>query len=168
MGVINRIAPGLLDLLQSKTDGKNPRDLSETVAPTLNIEQFYLAEKASVEFLVVQTFAIGATVSRDVEAGEIWFLYAIDTEWIAAAIGNRVQLSVEISRFNDAASALSAVTVFAPPTNTAVIIGEVITNSIVFDRPLPLTAGMRLSGVTGDTNLITNVAVNFAIYRMKL
>lgn len=168
MGVINRVPLGLLDLLQSKTDGRNPGDMSDQVVPTIDIEPYYLASRASFEFFVVSTTAVGAIANIDVNDSEVWFLYAIDTEWIAVNIGDIVQLSVELSRFADAPSPLSAVTIFAPPADTAVAIGDVHTRSIIFDRPLPMPSGMRVQGVVSRRSLTTNVAVNLAIYRLTI
>ena len=114
--------------------------------------------------------AIGSTTFVDVSEGEIWLLYAIDTEWISAALTNIIQLSVEISRFADAASPLSAVTIFAPPTDVTRVIGEVHTRSIIFDRPLPLTSGMRVRAIAGDFVGPANITTvtNVAIYRLKI
>lgn len=168
MGRINRTPSGLLDLLQSKTDGKNPQDLAETVAPTLDLLDLYLLQRISHEFIVTVASGPGATNLLDVTEGEVWGLFACGVQFIGAAVGQTMDLYVSLQQFPDAPSALSQVQIFAPPTLTAAAIGDQATAAVVFDRPIWLTPGLRIRLTSGSSSLSANASLNMSLYRLQI
>jgi len=73
---ISRRPGGLLDLLLTQQQGKNPANLLDDVAPTFDMLPFYAQERLSVirEALAVTASGPQAT-TIDVPAGETWIVY---------------------------------------------------------------------------------------------
>jgi hypothetical protein len=78
MSIVNRVPRGLLAYLDSQTQGENPSNLSEVVAPVLSMEPFYRAN-ARYELFSVGNFVMDAPndhVGFTVPAGEIWHVHS--------------------------------------------------------------------------------------------
>lgn len=166
MGAINRIPEGLLGLLSSKTDGVNPKFLSESVAPVLNMEPFYFADQASHDTVAFAQGAVGNGANIVVPAAQVWLLFAMDLEWIGAGIGQTIDTVVSLQSIPGAVSSLSAVVIFAPGPKTAAAIGDIVTSSKVYDRPLPLAPGSTIRANVNATSLASNGTLNILFYRL--
>jgi len=95
MSKITRLPVGLLDFLGTKNDGRNPALLSETVAPTLELADFYLADRWEI---LVETGlnAVGtANVSTAtvVPVGQVWYVkqFGVSTAPLGAGQTLRLQ-----------------------------------------------------------------------------
>lgn len=168
MGRVNTNPLGLLDLLQSKTDGINPSDLAESVAPVLDITQFYLSERMGIEFAVVSTASIGNQSAIEVTAGEVWALFAVDVNFIGNIINALASLEVEVQGVPKAASALSAFGIFATGDVTTAAVGDRATRAAVFDRPIFLPPGSQVITTVLARSGSFNVSTNIGMYRLQI
>lgn len=82
MGNINRVPKGLLSLLDSQTQGKNPDTMSDTVSPVYDMGPSWLLSKgyeivtfSSAPVVAVGGYAQGFTVPD----GELWAVYQVTT-----------------------------------------------------------------------------------------
>lgn len=166
-GKINRVPLGLLDLLQSKTDGMNPGLLADSVAGVIDIEEFYLGQRLSHEFFTFATSAVGVSGSLQVTDGETWVLWGISLNWVALGAGSIKSVHVQLEAFPDAPSSLSAVIIADYPEMTSLNLNDIITRATILERPIHLPSGMIVRGITGQRNTTENVAVNIGIYRLR-
>ena len=98
MGAINRIPEGLLSLLASKTQGRNPFELLESVRPSLDLLWAYQTDMASS--LVTGTGAASNDfVAITVPAAEAWLIHAARAELTTAATtaGQRYSFELRIN-----------------------------------------------------------------------
>ena len=168
MGRINTNPLGLLDLLQSKTDGVNPSDLAESVAPTLDMTPFYISEKMGHAFSVVSTATIGNQSEISVPAGEVFSLFAVDINFVANAINNFVSLEVEIQSIPKASSTLNAVAILATGVLDGPLVGDRATAAVVFNTPIFMPPGSKLTTTVLSRSGSFNVSTNIGVYRLLI
>lgn len=99
---IQKIAPGLLSLMGLKTMGNNPGELAETIAPTLELEQWFLQTNSVVLTgqvalagpqdynelcLPFSTGALANVAGAVIPQDEIWYVHQVLTRmfWTDAA-----------------------------------------------------------------------------------
>lgn len=166
MGVINSNPEGYLDLLNSKTDGRNPRDASDTVAPTVDIGAFYRQRNISHAFGTALTSDFGDGVEIEVPAKETWLLFTYEVSWTPIAIGNSLRFNAQVLRLPDAPSPLSGAGFFTTDEMTAVAANEFMIRSFMLHEPLVLPSGVLIRTTVINSNNITRpLAVNLGIYR---
>jgi hypothetical protein len=73
---------GLLDLVGSQNFGVNPKEMVESISPTIDLGQFFLASKLLVGFnpgtdIVANGANTAKTFSLTVPAGELWIVKAL-------------------------------------------------------------------------------------------
>ena len=168
MGRINRVPLGLLDLLQSKTDGVNPGDLSEVVVGTIDLGEFYFSERIAHEFFQYTSAAIDDNNSITVPAGENWILWAIDVTYINGVLTDVQDVGVALERFPSAPSVLQAVDIFNTGDMVTTVAGQTSTRSEIFERPIFIPSGMIIRATTNNFVLTTHtIAINMGIYRLQ-
>lgn len=88
MGAINRVPSGLLGLLNAKTLGRTPPDLSPVVDPVLDTYRHYLANIPVQKALNSQTGIVAPTYAADtvVPAGELWAVTAVNAQIVPDAV----------------------------------------------------------------------------------
>jgi hypothetical protein len=74
-GPIARRPDGLLDLLLTQQQGENPKELADTVQPTLDLTKFYGAQRLTLDAVVFSVTAVGATATIEVPQGESWLVH---------------------------------------------------------------------------------------------
>lgn len=169
MGKINRIPKGLLDLLSSKSDGRNPQELADSVAPTIDLSPFYLNEKIGHAFGTFVAGNVGDSGTIEIPSGEIWLLFAVDIEWTSAVANKTLDLTFNVEEIPSAASILSSVCIFSTGTFAIVTADDVATFCKVFDRPLPFPPGVVFRTTTNvQIGGNTNVATNVLFYRLQI
>ena len=168
MGRINRAPLGLLDLLQSKTDGVNPSQLAESVAPTLEMSPFYLSDKLGHAFSTVSTSVIGNTADIDVSEGQIFALFAMDVNFIGNVIGAFASFEVEIQGIPTAFSPLSGFGVFSTDVMDAPLVGDRATRAVVFDRTIFMPPGSKLQTTVLTRSGTFNATTNIGMYRLSV
>jgi hypothetical protein len=93
MGIVNRYAKGLLTVLDSQTQGDTPSSMGDVIAPTMDVSEFLLASKGSVQLQTQNIFiGLGQVVEAPVPAGEQWWVRSVHLEVITrdAVVGNWV------------------------------------------------------------------------------
>lgn len=74
-GIVNRVPVGLLDLLDMKSRGQTPRELSSQVQAGIDIAPLYYSDlEEAVAAVDAGVAAIGLTTSLAVPQDEIWFV----------------------------------------------------------------------------------------------
>lgn len=78
MGMLSGFPKGLLSLLGSQNFGINPKDLSDVVAPTVELSELYLLSKQVSTFQTIAAPANGTNAGAGliVPAGEVWRVHA--------------------------------------------------------------------------------------------
>ena len=99
MAKITRFPVGLLDFLGLKTQGTNPSILSDTVAPILDLSQFYLADRWRIVLESGLTAAGIANVSTalTVPVGEVWYVKQFGISSSALGAGQTLRLQAFVS-----------------------------------------------------------------------
>lgn len=95
MAQITRVPVGLLDFLGLKTQGNNPAILSDTVAPILDLSDFYLADRWEI---LVET-GLNAVGTANVQCvttvpvGQVWYVkqFGVSTAPLGAGQTLRLQ-----------------------------------------------------------------------------
>lgn len=95
-GPIARRPAGLLDLLLTQQQGKNPGELGDLVNPTIDLEPFYSAERLTAKALTSAVTAVGTFGGIQVPAGEVWKVYGVSFFANFATINQRLGISGEI------------------------------------------------------------------------
>lgn len=85
MGAVNRVTRGLLSLMDSQVQGDNPNDLSSSIIPTIQVEDFLRSSKGYdvVSTTTTVTTAPSSTVVTQVPSGETWQVACIALEFVA-------------------------------------------------------------------------------------
>lgn len=99
MAKITRFPVGLLDFLGLKTQGTNPSILSDTVAPTLDLSQFYLADRWRI-VLETGLSAVGTNntaTALTVPVGEVWYVKQFGLSTGALGAGQTLRLQAFVS-----------------------------------------------------------------------
>lgn len=73
---ISRRPTGLLDLLLTQQQGKNPDKLGDDVIPVIEMRPFYSQERFDIERQSMAITVNGDYGAIEVPAGETWFVYA--------------------------------------------------------------------------------------------
>ena len=146
MGAINKIPLGLLNMLGSQTGGKNPFDLAEIVRPTVDLTSFYHAQALKTSAVSLVYTAVGDNVQMEVPAGEAWFVYTIGVSVTSVTGADRAAFGVYLRDLPK--SGVAATLIFNTRELNDVVAGDILSDSVRFPVPLPLTAGMELSLLT--------------------
>lgn len=85
MGTLNRVPRGLLSLLDSQVQGRNPSEVLESIAPGLEMLKFMTAAKGHVvqQASLTVTGAPGAGSAISVPQGELWLVHLAAVEIVA-------------------------------------------------------------------------------------
>lgn len=89
MAVINRVPQGFLGVLDAKTQGQSPADVSPVLSAGIDLTQFYLGDRplntAVATTAGVNANGVVAGSAITVPDGELWFVYAAQTQAISTA-----------------------------------------------------------------------------------
>lgn len=102
-GPIARRPAGLLDLLLTQQQGKNPEVLGNDVQPVMDLTKFYGQERLESSNKALTATAINSLVTHTVPAGESWLLLCAAVRGAFAAAGQEIGLELRISGFKGAA-----------------------------------------------------------------
>lgn len=146
MAQINRIPRGYLDLLKTETGGKLPSASSETVAPVVDMNAFYEADKLSIEQLQHTPGAFPSSSSVFVPTDETWVLWALGMSWGANALADTMDWLVSLRRLPAAGSVSGSAPIWKPNTPGPVGPGILsrVTDAIFLPRPLTLQSGSEV------------------------
>ena len=146
MGNINRVAKGLLSLLDSQTQGSTPDDLSKTTVPTIAQETFLVAARGitveTVTFAGVNAPGFSSTLFL-VPAGEMWLLLSASLIAYASvnSAGKTFRGNIFIHRGSGAGSMFQYITQ-TDNADAVALISESSVCSINFPMPgFPIQSG---------------------------
>jgi hypothetical protein len=100
MAGISNLPRGLISLTGLNDLGQVPKDLSETLAGTIDITQFLLLNREVVSNNITIT-GTGSALALIVPAGELWYVHSFTALGPAIAAGDRFRLSVGIALFGN-------------------------------------------------------------------
>lgn len=165
MTQVTRVPFGLQDLLGTKSFGENPSDLSQTIAPTLDLTAFLKAERRAFQLQSsVQLFGNGQAGVFTIPTGQLWFVHSIATR--LSTLGTdpfHARVCAFANKMNNSSSpgsqhALGTLGVIdsAGPTG-----GGFTALSLDFQEPVPFFGGEEIElqlteGLFTGTNSYTN------------
>lgn len=166
LNLIQRIPRGLLAFLDARGTGINPRELGAVVAPTINLEHFYLSDQ--LEALQTQALgaaAVGSYCPTTIPAGEVWRV---------------VSIGVTLAAFTTAATNLhGAIEVVAPGAAFGVALGTLDAIQVnganqecygaaPIPQPLVLNSGTIIQYRNGTNTGATTFTINLRILFQRL
>ena len=106
---ISRVPFGLQDLLGSTNQGDNPSQLSEIVAPTLDLSSYLEAERRSFTISTAPAaFVNGLLTTITVPLGELWLVHAVGFAAVTQGLGPHfANVSVGINQVANSSSPTS-------------------------------------------------------------
>lgn len=178
MGWINRLPRGLLSFVDTKTQGVNPAQLVETVAPILDMEPFY---RSLVRYDHIDTENAAATpngyaATVFVPTDEVWFVHSASWYVLNNSGGGMTNFRAYVNAFTSNTSGTFApVTVLCGPLGSA-LAGSTISDSEsafqgqVFTRPFVLapgwSVGLWLGNFAGPGNI--GCSMTLTVNRMQV
>lgn len=154
-GPIARRPAGLLDLLLTQQQGRNPVELGDQLNPTIDLTKFYSAERIASSAQAVSATVVGATATTTVPNGENWILLNLGYQTITNAAGQVLRAGIYVRPTS------IAVPVGVGPTITTVGAADRI--SYGFDaQGLIVPSGTRIQLIIEELNLAAGAA--FTVY----
>lgn len=92
MGTITTPPRGLISLFGLRDMGAVPADLSEQVAPTIDITEFCLTNRESVQLQVNAIAGLGTSFFGTVPANELWYVHSFTLVVPTLAAGQSIRL----------------------------------------------------------------------------
>lgn len=140
--LIQRIPWGLLAALGIKGTGRNPNELSDTVAPVIDVAGYYASPFFEIVTDTKNVQNVGDNVQLEVPAGETWRVYGIGAE-MTPTTGTSYKLYVG---FRAGGGSSRFLRVQAMPAVVTAVATELITISHFFAKPIVLPPGSSLIG----------------------
>jgi hypothetical protein len=170
-GNVNRVPSGLLSLTDSQTQGRNPDELLIQIRPTLELRDFWLANKGlESEFTdgtLINNADVGATVT--VPSGELWAVKNASTEGQEA---DAATPAIRMSLLFRLPGVTTNFSVLATSTNAITLINGFMSCGINFEDPFFAPAGSTFSSRLDSTNiaLVAGMASTTTVlfYRLKV
>lgn len=104
---ISRRPQGLLDLLLTQQQGKNPSDLLDTVQPIVDMTQFYQTDRVTVEQGAGVMTAVGQNVDITIPSGEAWKVYTASSFCTFATVDQEFGAYLTVRNIPSASPVLS-------------------------------------------------------------
>lgn len=157
---ISRRPSGLLDLLLTQQQGKNPSTLLDDVLPVLEMRPFYAQDRLTVEREALAVTASGIQATQiDVPQGESWmvFGFGLRIEYATAAQSCTADLLIDIS------SVTFAGITFAPSATNVIDPGfasQEMNNGFLLPQPIAFPSGTEFKldlqriNLDGQPNLL--------------
>lgn len=93
-GTIARRPAGLLDLLLTQQQGKNPAELGDLVLPVIDLSMFYGQERLEVNEATRTASAVGNSDEITVPQGESWGILNVSARATFNTIGQKIKISL--------------------------------------------------------------------------
>ena len=144
MAIINRVANGLLGLLDTKSQGRTPGEIEDIVRPTLDLEKYYAAAKGLEQATVIAgTGAPGPIQGPQIPDGERWLVYGVTALGIQSVAVGDVQIGLSLD--NVIGSGIARMGIADGEYVFNVALGASVQVSIVFPVPLILQPPVRFN-----------------------
>lgn len=139
MSFINKQPTGWLGFLGIKNFGRNPSRAAETLAPTWDLSDLYLATSRRLLTTAGTYTATGTFPAPAVPAGQVWYVYAAG--WISAVLAAGNTLNAQLQIYNVALG--QAVPLAGTGPQLGVPVGGRCVSALV--RPVILQPGEALA-----------------------
>lgn len=91
---ISRRPGGLLDLLLAQQQGKNPTLLEDTVAPVIDLTEFYATDRLTVTNAVKNFTGVNITEEITIPAAEQWWVRSVSATGAFATVNQTIRFDV--------------------------------------------------------------------------
>ena len=167
MGIVNRYAKGLLNILDSQTQGDTPSSMGDVIAPTMDLSEFLFASKRSeVQGATVTLTGLGIGSLVTVPAGETWWLRNVVGEAVSReGVGATMRWAIYVTTLTNNYPVCVSQNASFPTTGTTLPI-----DPAHLPKPIVLLQGdqlvCQLVGVTGVPVLGWNFNVTWVFDKM--
>lgn len=164
---ISRRPSGLLDLLLTQQQGKNPAEILDSVQPVMDLFPFYASARltsARATYTATGTGILAAD-SLAVPDGETWAVLNVSQHWEFALSSDDIKSNILLLNLQDASNVpLSTYEYFNPS-----VANEVMEKTLWFPQPMFLSSGMAFATQIGwFDQASTNGYLTALYYRMSV
>jgi hypothetical protein len=156
---VNRYPAGFLQLLDSQVEGKTPRAVSDTIAPTLELRdhlEAVLIQGNGVADASITT--INQSITLEVPQNETWKLLSVGVNGTLALVGQTIQMSVLLGLRN------GTVVVAGFPAQTSTVAGELYRYGQLVPQPILLVPGTTIIARIGKIVLNGAPSMNLSLH----
>lgn len=91
-GPIARRPAGLLDLLLTQQQGKNPNELGDMLLPVIDLSPFYMQERLTTATTSLTNAVVGSSATITIPAGESWMMHFLSVRGSFNAVNQRLKV----------------------------------------------------------------------------
>ncbi|MCP5092859.1 MAG: hypothetical protein GY949_18250 [Gammaproteobacteria bacterium] len=148
MGIINRVATGFLDLIDSQTQGRTPPAFVDAVQPTVELGELYAADSlGGLQFSQNHTAPI--TVAFIVPQDEMWLLRTVGVQLNSFPALNAFEIwQVRVGRTPRVSSEGNVpdptIDIWTSKTLTSLVVGQGDADALVLPVPITMKSGQSL------------------------
>ena len=158
-GPIARRPAGLLDLLLTQQQGKNPSELGDMLSPIIDLLPFYAQDRLSGAVGNKACTAVGDNVGITVPAGESWLVWTTSFSATFATVNQNISVYVEL---RGAAGTTQPVYLSdLGGLKSADGATDIVVGAQCFDKGLMIPSGTELRFVCGALNLDAQANITF-------
>lgn len=156
---------GFLALLDAKSMGQSPSDVSEVYAPTLECRELFLLNRQVFIGGVAQAAVNNTTVRTPeltVPAGELWYVWRADWQSASLGAGQAIRLIGQVAN-------TSANAVCVTPNGRGAV-GAAATEQVLVctESPFWMVAGQALGFLAEQLTGAVNVSTHALVTRLKV
>lgn len=165
MGTINKVAGGFLEFFGTKTQGRNPADMSQFVQPIVDIGKFIAGSYSTKSITLLCTAPAAGKIiwlvpgDSRVPDGKVWILTGYCLEGITTNAGDSITVKPVIYSQDGAGNGLLWRAPIAGPTYTVSGAAGRRVFSLDISDPWYLPAGYSLQAYVESVSIVTAVTV---------
>ena len=169
MAVINRVARGILSLLDAKTGGNLPNDLGQVIQGGIDFTPFLLADIGLSGEQTTQSASVanigGTRAQVDVPPGETWAVVAVSCTVVAPIAGGTFRICPAVRAAGSLTGFVNMTTVEGAYN---MVVGESTINAVTLSQPWFLNSGGALAcRIANAFGAAANVTTDVAFYRLN-
>lgn len=147
---ISRRPAGLLDLLLTQQQGRNPSELRDSVQPVMEMTPFYQSERLKISAVNANAAAVGSTATHSVPSGEYWKILSLGVGGVFANATQTIGVYATIGNLQS--TNLLYLTNFGG-TFASTATGDIWANGHEMRQPLILPSGAQIKFAVSDLAL---------------
>ena len=147
-GPIARRPQGLLDLLLTQQQGKNPAELGDLLLPVLELGHFYETDRIKTKGATITATTINSNATIEIPAGEAWKVYGFSVRGTFATVDQEVRVGFRISNIAGGEILESESIRFEAFGAT-----DQFGNGIMFPQPIIYPSGAKFTCYTQELDL---------------
>lgn len=153
MGKLFRTPEGFLDLTGQRVGGRYPQEVSDVVAPTLDISAIVGGRLLAVETGASLTSGIGDNIQLTVPDNEVWLLRGVSFEFLRDTnAAYRLEIGVRLTNLGSSSDPANQAYIFAHFFPSGLDVNSNPAEGTTFDRPFALPPGSIIEAVVLDEN----------------